>query len=305
MPVSPLAFVLSFGSATLLFAQAPAGNAGPPGRQTPEPPASIAPESVFRADMVRDLPWRNLGPVNPVGRVTDFEVHRSRQRTWFVGTAGGGLWKTDNAGTTWTSLFDQQSSVSIGDIATAPNNPDVVWVGTGEENARNSVQWGDGVYKSLDGGTTWQHMGLRETFQIGHVAIHPQNADIVYVAALGRLWGENEERGVYRTQDGGKTWERVLFLDARTGCIDVRIHPKDPNVVFACMYERRRDGFDGNDPAVRFGAKAGIFKTTDGGDTWRQLTKGLPSCQWGRSGIDLWDHNPDVMFAIVETERSG
>ncbi|MBM4063198.1 MAG: PDZ domain-containing protein, partial [Planctomycetes bacterium] len=142
-------------------------------------------------------------------------------------------------------------------------------------------------------------------FQIGHVEIHPTNPDVVYVAALGRLWGENEERGVYKTVDGGVSWERVLFLDARTGCVDVRLHPQDPETVFACMYERRRDGFDGNDPAVRFGEKSGLYKSTDGGTNWRELTAGLPTCLWGRSGIDLYGKNPDTMFLVVETERSG
>jgi photosystem II stability/assembly factor-like uncharacterized protein len=277
-----------------------------PAPRTPRlPTPSGPPESVFRADMVRELAWRNLGPVNPMGRVTVLAVADSKQSTWFAGTGGGGVWKTENAGTTWKSVFDHAGTVSIGDIAIAPSNPDIVWVGTGEENARNSVQWGDGVYRSLDGGETFQNMGLSESFQIGHIEIHPKNPDIVYVAALGKLWGENEERGVYKTTDGGKTWERVLFLDSKTGCIDVRVHPGDPNTVFACMYERKRDIFDGNDPAVRFGEKSGLYKSTDGGDNWREITAGLPSCQWGRSGIDILASQPDTMFAIIESERSG
>ncbi len=240
-----------------------------------------------------------------MGRMTDIDVHSKAQNTWYVGSAGGGVWKTTNAGNTWTNVFDKLGSVSIGDVAIAPSNSDIVWVGTGEENARNSVQWGDGVYKSTDAGTSWTHMGLRETFQIGHVAIHPTNPDIVYVAALGRLWGENEERGVYRTKDGGTSWERVLFLDAKTGCMDVLMHPGEPNTLFACMYERKRDGFDGNDPSVRFGTKSGLYKSTDGGDNWRELTQGLPTCMWGRSGIDILQSRPDTMFAIIESERSG
>lgn len=313
-----LALAVSFLSATCLSgtglvaqetppeqSEAPAAPARPerqdPQERRPAPP----PESVFRADMVNAVAWRNLGPVNPVGRVTDIAVHPERQSTWFVGTGGGGVWKTENAGTTWTSVGDHFGTSSIGDVAIAPSNADIVWVGTGEENARNSVQWGDGVYKSTDCGATWTHMGLRETFQIGHVDIHPTNADIVYVAALGRLWGENEERGVYKTKDGGTTWERVLFLDDKTGCIDVRMHGKEPETVFACMYERKRDIFDGNDPAVRFGGKSGLYKSTDGGATWRELTAGLPTCQWGRSGIDLLASNPDTMVAILESERSG
>jgi photosystem II stability/assembly factor-like uncharacterized protein len=285
-----------------------------PGTPAPAaPPPAAPPTATVTADAtpttarawVEHLPWRNLGPVNPMGRMTDIEVHPSQQQTWYVGSAGGGLWKTSNAGTTWSNVFDTWGSVSIGDIAIAPSDANLVWIGTGEENARNSVQWGDGVYKSTDGGASWTSMGLRETFQIGHIAIHPTNPDIVFVAALGKLWGENEERGVYRTKDGGKTWERVLFLDARTGCMDVLLHPNDPNTVFACMYERKRDGFDGNDPITRFGPKSGLYKSTDGGDNWRELTNGLPTCVWGRSGIDILASRPDTMFAIIESERSG
>src|SRR5690606_4310478 len=184
------------------------------------------------------------------------------------------LWKTTNGGTTWKPLFQDQATVSIGDVAVAPSNPDVVWVGTGEENARNSVQWGNGVYRSTDAGETFHHVGLTETFQIGHIAVHPADADVVYVAALGRLWGHNPDRGVYRTRDGGETWERVLYVDDRTGCVDVRVDPENPDIVYACMYERMRDGFDSNDPAVRFGEKAGFYKSTDGGDSWQRIDAG-------------------------------
>lgn len=265
----------------------------------------LAQDQTFYSNAVEQLAWRAIGPANPMGRMTDIAVHDDRQSTWFVGTAGGGVWRTINAGTTWENVFNNQGTVSIGDVAIAPSDPDVIWVGTGEENGRNSVQWGDGVYKSDDGGKTWQHMGLRETFQIGHIEVHPTNPDIVYVAALGRLWGDNEERGVYRTKDGGNSWQRVMFIDEQTGCIDVRVHPRDPMTVFACMYERKRDRFDGNDPVVRFGKNSGLYKSIDGGENWQQVTEGLPSCTWGRSGLDLLASSPDTMFAIIETERSG
>ncbi|HEB54062.1 MAG TPA: PDZ domain-containing protein, partial [bacterium] len=267
--------------------------------------APTAQTPVFTSSAVERLSWRPLGPANPMGRMTAIAIHPDRQNTWFVGTAGGGVFCTRNAGTTFECVFSDHGSASIGDVAIAPSDPDVVWVGTGEENARNSVQWGDGVYKSTDGGRTFTHMGLRETFQIGHIAIHPRDPDVVYVAALGRLWGENPERGVFRTRDGGEHWERVLHLDDRTGCVDVRLHPADPDTVFACLYERRRDRFDGNDPAVRFGEHAGLYKSIDGGENWKLLTEGLPTCRWGRSGIDILQSDPDTMFAIIETERSG
>lgn len=269
------------------------------------PAAPGVPGPAAPTDLTRALAWRNIGPCNPQGRITDIEIHPARPSTWFAGTGGGGVFRTTNAGTTWEPVFDRHGTVSIGDVATAPSNPDIVWIGTGEENARNSVQWGDGVYKSTDGGATWVHSGLRETFQIGHVAIHPTNPDIVFVAALGRLWGPNEERGVYRTTDGGANWERVHFLDERTGCIDVRIDPSNPQVVYAAMYERARGMFDDNDPSVRFSSASGLWKSTDGGSTWRKLEQGLPSCKWGRSGLAMWDKDPSVLFAIVETERSG
>ena len=265
----------------------------------------LAQEQTFYSNAIERLSWRGIGPANPAGRMTDIAVHDQDQSTWFIGTAGGGVWRTRNAGTTWDNVFNSGGTVSVGDVAIAPSNQDLIWVGTGEENGRNSVQWGDGVYKSEDGGQTWTHKGLRESFQIGHIEVHPTNPDIVYVAALGRLWGDNEERGVYRTKDGGDTWERVLFLDEKTGCIDVRVHPKDPMTVFACMYARKRDRFDGNDPVVRFGAESGLFRSIDGGDNWQQINEGLPTCTWGRSGIDLLASNPDTMFAIIETERSG
>ena len=248
------------------------------------------------------MAWRNVGPVNMGGRVTDFEVHG---HTWYIGTGAAGVWKTTNRGTTWKGLFQNEAVSSIGDIAVAPANGDILWVGTGERNARNSVSWGDGVYKSIDGGETWRHMGLNETFQIGHIAIHPENPDVVFVGALGKLWGPNRQRGIFRTKDGGKSWEHVLYLDDDTGCIDVRFHPKNPSVLLACMYERRRGQFDDNDPEVRFGEKAGLFRSTDGGDTWTRVSEGLPTCQWGRAGLDVYGKNPDTWFMIVETERSG
>lgn len=279
--------------------------------QTPDPqpatqePAAAAPKAeaeVFRQDQVSRLAWRHIGPVNMSGRVTDFEASG---HTWYIGSAGSGVWKTTNRGTTWTPVFEHEASHSIGDVAVAPANPDIVWVGTGEDNARNSVSWGDGVYKSLDAGKTWKHMGLTDSFQIGHIAIHPEKPEVVFVAALGKLWGPNRQRGIFRTKDGGDTWEHVFFLDEDTGAIDVRFHPKDPKVLWACMYARRRNAFDDNDPEMRFGAKAGLYRSADGGDTWERVTNGLPTCQWGRSGLDVYATNPDTLFMILETERSG
>ena len=305
----PSALVLALavlGSVPILAAQeanAPELAAAAAPAATPASKAA-APAEVF-AGVAPALEWRLLGPANMSGRMTDIDAHPSQPDTWYVGTAGSGVWKTSNAGITWDALFQHEGASSIGDVAVAPSNPDVVWVGTGEENGRNSVSYGDGVYKSLDGGKTFTHMGLRETFQVGHVAIHPTDADIVFVAALGRLWGENPDRGVFRTKDGGQTWQKVLYVDAKTGCIDVRVDPLEPTIVHACMYERRRDQFDTNDPAVRFGERAGYFRSSDGGDTWARVDAGLPTAHWGRSALAVYPADPKIVYMQVETIKSG
>ncbi len=251
------------------------------------------------------LKWRTIGPSSAGGRIVDLAVVESSPGTYYVGTASGGVFKTTNNGITFTPVFDQAGSLCIGDVAVAPSNPDVVWVGTGENNARNSVSWGDGVYKSTDGGKTWQHVGLKESFQIGRIVIHPKNPDVVFVGALGRLWGTNAERGVFKTTDGGKTWEKVLYVDEKTGCIDLAMSPDDPNDLLAAMYERQRDEFDGGDPAKKWGAGSGLYRTTDGGKTWKRMTKGLPTVKYGRIGISWYQKNPKVVFAIIETEKIG
>jgi photosystem II stability/assembly factor-like uncharacterized protein len=269
------------------------------------PDTAHAQSSVYQPELVDKLAWRPIGPANMCGRITDFEPVHGAPGTWFIAAASGGIFKTVNAGTTWQPMFQDQGMASVGDVAVAPSNPDIVWVGTGEENGRNSVSWGDGVYKSTDGGKTFKKVGLESSFQIGHIAIHPTNPDIVYVGALGQLWGDNEERGLYRTRDGGKSWQQILYLDDKTGCIDVRLEPSNPDIVYAVMYERKRDMYDGNDPMTRFGAKAGIFKSSDGGDNFTRLAKGLPSCKWGRCAIEPWAKKPGTLFALLETERSG
>src|SRR5206468_3712844 len=171
-------------------------------------------------------------------------VLESDPTTYWIATASGGLLKTINHGVTFEHQFDREATVSIGDVAVAPSNKEVVWVGTGENNPRNSVSYGDGVYKSLDGGKTWKNMGLKKSFQIGRIAIHPKNPDIVYVGALGRLYGPSEERGLYKTIDGGQTWNQVLFVDNQTGVIDVQMNPADPETLFVATWERQRDGYD-------------------------------------------------------------
>ncbi len=178
------------------------------------------------------------------GRIVDLAVTGSDSSTFWAATASGGLLKTSNNGITLTHQFDKENTVSIGAVAVAPSDPNIVWVGTGENNPRNSVSFGDGVYKSADGGKTWTHMGLKETFQIGRILIDPKDPNIVYVGALGRLYGPHERRGVFRTTDGGKSWEKVLYVDDTTGVIDMRMHPADSRTLIVAMWQRQRDAFD-------------------------------------------------------------
>ena len=251
------------------------------------------------------LKWRAVGPAAMGGRVTGLAVEPGNASVFYVATATGGLLRSRNCGTTLEAVFEAQGSSSIGAVAVAPSKPGCVWVGTGEGNARNSASWGDGVYKSLDGGDHWERMGLEKTRHIGRIAIHPKDSRIVFVAAVGRFWGPNPERGLYRTKDGGESWELVLGLDSNTGCIDVVIDPKSPDTIFAASYEVRRDAFDGNDPARRFGVQSGIWKSQDGGDSWKRLSTGLPSVKLGRCSLALWPEDPKLLYALIETEFIG
>ncbi len=257
----------------------------------------------FPNDWAEKITWRSIGPANMSGRITSIAVYEEDPCIWWAASASGGLLKTINNGVLFKHQFDSESTVSIGDVQVAQSDPNIVWVGTGEANPRNSVSWGDGVYKSTDGGETWKNMGLKKTYQIGRIAIHPENPDVVYVGALGRLWGPNEDRGLFKTTDGGKSWEKVLFVDDKTGVIDVQMHPKDPDTLMIATYERMRDGFDGNDPVKKYGDGSAIYRTTDGGKSFEKLSKGLPSCKLGRIGIDFYHKNPKYVYAIVESEK--
>jgi len=251
------------------------------------------------------MPWRSIGPAAMGGRITSVAVYEKDPTLWWVGTAGGGLLKTEDNGITFEHQFDHELAVSIGDVAVAPSNPKIIWVGTGEGNPRNSVSWGNGVYKSIDGGKTWKHMGLERTFQTGAVRIHPTNPDIVYVGALGRLWGPNEERGLYKTIDGGKHWDRIWYLDDKTGVIDLQMSPADPETLLVATYERRRDGFDTNAPAKKWGPGSGLWKTTDGGTSFKRITAGLPTGRLGRIGLDTYRKDPQHIYMVLESEHIG
>jgi photosystem II stability/assembly factor-like uncharacterized protein len=239
---------------------------------------------------------RLIGPAVTGGRVHDVEALPHDPSTIFVASASGGLWKTTNRGHTWRNVFSAQAVSTFGDVAIAPSDPDVVYVGTGEQNNRQSSSWGNGVYRSDDGGETWRHLGLVETRHIGKVLVHPRDSDIAYVAALGNLWSGNEERGVYRTQDGGRTWERVLHVDEFTGAADLVMDPGDPNILYAATYQRLRRtwGFNGGGPG------SGIHKSVDGGDTWRELTNGIPPGDKGRIGLAISQSDPRVLSALIQ-----
>jgi photosystem II stability/assembly factor-like uncharacterized protein len=251
------------------------------------------------ATLTADLRFRSLGPAIMGGRIADLAVVESKPQVFYVATASGGLWKTESHGTTWTPLFDDQPTASIGDVTLAPSNPNVVWVGTGEPQNRQSSPWGNGVYRSRDAGRTWDHMGLEDTRHIARIVIHPTDPEVVYVAAVGHLWGPNTERGVFRTTDGGSTWDRVLYVDEHTGAIDLAMDPQDPRTLYAAMYQRRRTGwgFNGGGPG------SGLFQTHDGGATWRKLGGGLPDGDLGRIGIDVYRHDGNRVYAIVEADR--
>jgi photosystem II stability/assembly factor-like uncharacterized protein len=242
------------------------------------------------------LRFRSIGPAAMSGRVLDIAVNESDPYEFYVATAAAGVWKTNDNGVTWRSIFDNQRVHAIGALTVDQRAPKTVWVGTGEATNRQSSSWGDGLYKSTDAGATWSHMGLRESKHIARIAIDPTNSDIVFVAAMGALWGPSTERGIYRTEDGGRTWTKVLGKDEDTGGVDVTIDPTDPSIVYAALYQRRRQpyGFVGGGPG------SGLYKSTDGGRTFRPITRGMPAGTLGRLSISIYRKDPRVVYASVE-----
>jgi photosystem II stability/assembly factor-like uncharacterized protein len=251
--------------------------------------------------LVNEQAWRCIGPAVMGGRIDDVAVVESDPAVAYVATSTAGLWKTTNHGTTFRPVFEDQPCQSIGAVALCQSKPEVVWVGTGEANNRQSSSWGCGVFRSTDGGSTWAHVGLSDTMHIARVVTDPRDPDVAYVAAVGRLWGPSDERGLFKTSDAGKTWKAVLAVDRDTGCTDVVMDPVHPNTLWAAMYQRRRGawGFIGGGPG------SGIYRTTDGGTTWTRLTKGLPDGDKGRIGLDVYRRNPMIVYAVVEHRDGG
>ena len=252
-------------------------------------------------DLFKGMKMRHIGPGTMSGRVTCIDVVNEEPNVIFVGTASGGLWKSESAGMDWEPIFDDQPVQSIGAIAIDQNNPDVIWAGTGEGNPRNSHTSGAGIFRSLDGGHSWEYMGLKETKLIHRVIIHRDNPEIVFVAALGSAWGENSERGVFRTTDGGKTWEKILYVNDSTGCADMVVDPTNPNKLMVAMWEFGRKPYTFNSG----GEGSGLYVTHDGGDSWRKKTEddGLPKGNLGRMGLAIAASNPDVCYALIESSE--
>ncbi len=249
--------------------------------------------------LLTDFVWRSIGPGSAAGRIVDVESLDADPRFVLVASASGGVWKSVNAGTTFTPIFDRYATGSIGDVAVNQKNPDIIWVGTGEANNRNDVGWGDGVYKSTDGGATFANVGLTDTFQIARIVLHPADARTAYVAAVGDLWGDKGDRGLFKTVDGGATWQKLtqgLPTGGLAGATDIAMDPSDPDTLYVAFYQRLRR-------AYRFdsgGPDSGLFKSKDGGRTWRRLSRGLPSGDLGRIGLAVYRRNPRILMAIVE-----
>ncbi len=251
---------------------------------------------------LKNLKFRSIGPAQMGGRIDDLAIVESDPRIIYVGAAAGGVFKSVNGGETWKAIFEDQPNPSIGDLALAPANPSILYVGTGEPNNRQSASWGDGMYKTMDGGVTWTHIGLKESSHIGRIVVHPTDPNTLWVAAQGDLWGPNKERGVYKSTDGGATWTQTLFVNEDTGANDIAIDPQSPNILYATMYQRRRTvfGFYGGGPG------SGLYRSTDSGVHWTKLAHGLPAKgDLGRIALDIYRRNSNIVYAEVQHETLG
>ena len=259
----------------------------------------FAQEKMVAGEYFGDLKARHIGPALMSGRVSDIELHPKNSNVVLIGSAGGGVWKSQDGGVRFTSIFDNYCQ-SIGVVSIDPSNPDnTYWVGTGETWTRNSVSMGDGIYKTTDGGKNWVNMGLEKTDRIASIQVHPNNSNILYVAALGALWGNSDDRGVYKTEDGGKTWNKILFVNNTTGCSELVMDPSNPEVLYAAFWEFRRTAFSFSSG----GLNSALYKSTDGGKTWQKLQNGLPKGKLGRIAVTVAPSNPDIVYAVFEAEK--
>jgi photosystem II stability/assembly factor-like uncharacterized protein len=256
-------------------------------------------DPAFPADLFSNLSFRSIGPAVTSGRVSDFAVNPKNQSEYYVATSSGGVWKTTNHGVTFSPIFDGQGSYSIGCVTLDPSNPSTVWVGSGENNNQRSVSYGDGVYKSEDAGKSWKNVGLKNSEHISEILVHPTDPNIIYVGAYGPVWSEGGERGVYKSTDGGATWANVKSVSAFTGCNDLVMDPRNPNVLYAAFHQRMRKVFT----YIGGGPESAIYKTTDGGVTWKKLEGGLPGGDVGRMGLAISPVNPDILYAVVEAKE--
>jgi photosystem II stability/assembly factor-like uncharacterized protein len=256
-------------------------------------------QGIFSDSTFHGLKFRSIGPAFMSGRIADIAIHPNDYSTWYVAVGSGGVWKTRNAGTSWTPIFDDQPSYSIGCVSIDPNNPNIIWVGTGENVGGRHVGYGDGIYRSVDGGSRWKNMGLKESHHISRIIIHPQNSEIIWVAAQGSLWSKGGERGLYKTSDGGKTWKKTLGDNEWIGVTDIIIDPRDPNLLYAATWQRHRNvaAYMGGGPG------SGIYRSKDGGDSWEKLIQGLPTSNMAKMGLAISPQKPDVVYAAIELNR--
>ncbi|MEJ2537140.1 MAG: glycosyl hydrolase, partial [Calditrichia bacterium] len=253
-------------------------------------------KGLMSAKTFEGLKFRLIGPAATSGRIIDFAVNPDNIHEYYVAVASGGVWKTTNSGTTFEPVFDKEGSYSIGCVTMDPNNHHVVWVGTGENNSQRSVGYGDGIYKSLDGGKSWKNMGLKHSEHIAKIIVDPRDSQVVYVAAQGPLWGPGGDRGLYKSVDGGNNWQAILTISENTGVTDLVMDPRDPDLLYAASYQRRRHVYT----LINGGPESALYKSIDAGKSWRKLESGIPKVDLGRIGLAISPANPDIIYAIIE-----
>ena len=251
-------------------------------------------------DTFKEFAFRGLGPDLTTGRISDIAIDPRNPNVWYVAASAGNLWKTENRGNTWTPIFENYGSYSLGAVTVDPKDSNIVWLGTGENNNQRSVSYGDGVYKSTDAGKTWKRMGLENSEHIQNIVVDPHNSSVVYVTAIGPLWTSGGDRGLFKTTDGGQTWKAVLSVSADTGVTDMVMDPRKPEVIYAAAYQRRRQVGQ----LIGGGPESGLYKTTNGGQSWTKLTKGLPTVDIGRIGLGINWKNPNTVYALVTAQNN-